>query len=563
MIAQHGHERDRRVVPRRLVDGGFPTDGDEIEDGAGARSLVSRDDKSAVGVRVGLRQPRRCVPAGRPKAHRGPRDGSAACLDLSLNAHGSGGRARYPSEQSECHQQDEQAAFLISEHLGSPSENWPHIYPALLGTIKLGNSLCEIGKGVSATEFGRTSPQREPISASKEMTVMTPAARQIVFINTAHAITHYSLLILPTAVLAMAIPGGPFGESYGPILALATGMFVLYGLLSLPQGWLAQRFGRKMLMTAFFLGTGVSLTAAGFVDSPLMLAAALAATGGFAAIYHPIGTTMLVEAAGDKPGRAIGVNGVFGNLGVALAPVITAFLASELGWRAAFVVPGLLCAVAGLFWARTPLARVSLHAGARPFPPIPRHLVRRAVLVLMLIAMSSGLVFNAFTLLLPKLLQERLAGNTSLLPLVGAAAFLVTLCGALTQFSVGRMIDRTTLKRVFLPISIVLTPAMAALSFAQGWPVLPLGGAVAAAIFGQVTVNETMAARYISPALRARIYSVRFFIGFLGAAAAAPIVSVLHERTGSLAAVTMVLSAFSVVTLGCALFFPNRREELE
>jgi MFS family permease len=393
---------------------------------------------------------------------------------------------------------------------------------------------------------------------------MTPALREIVFINTAHTITHYSLLILPTAVLAMAVPGGPFGESYGPILALATGMFVLYGLLSLPQGWLAQRFGRKILMTAFFLGVAAGLIGAGFAHSPTMLAIALAFAGGFAAIYHPIGTTMLVEAAGDKPGRSIGVNGVFGNLGVALAPVVTAFLANAVGWRAAFIAPGLFCAAVGLLWMRTPLVPAHLHhVNRRPFPPIPRHLVYRAVLVLMLIAMSSGLVFNAFTLLLPKLLQERLAGNATLLPLVGLAAFLVTLCGALTQFSVGRMIDRNTLKRVFLPVSIVLAPAMLALSFAQGWLVLPLAGAVAASIFGQVTVNETMAARYISPALRARIYSVRFFVGFLGAAAAAPVVSTLYERTSSVAAVTTVLAVFSVVTLGCALFFPNRKEELE
>jgi MFS family permease len=393
---------------------------------------------------------------------------------------------------------------------------------------------------------------------------MTPALREIVFINTAHTITHYSLLILPTAVLAMAVPGGPFGESYGPILALATGMFVLYGLVSLPQGWLAQRFGRKILMTAFFLGVAAGLIGAGFAHSPTMLAIALAFAGGFAAIYHPIGTTMLVEAAGDKPGRSIGVNGVFGNLGVALAPVVTAFLANAVGWRAAFIAPGLFCAAVGLLWMRTPLVPAHLHhVNRRPFPPIPRHLVYRAVLVLMLIAMSSGLVFNAFTLLLPKLLQERLAGNATLLPLVGLAAFLVTLCGALTQFSVGRMIDRNTLKRVFLPVSIVLGARTLALSFAQGWLVLPLAGAVAASIFGQVTVNETMAARYISPALRARIYSVRFFVGFLGAAAAAPVVSTLYERTGSVAAVTTVLAVFSVVTLGCALFFPNRKEELE
>ena len=78
-----------------------------------------------------------------------------------------------------------------------------------------------------------------------------------------------------------------------------------------------------------------------------------------------------------------------------------------------------------------------------------------------------------------------------------------------------------------------------------------------------MTVNETMAARYISPELRARIYSIRFFVGFLGAAAAAPVVSILYDRTGSVATATMVLAAFSVVTLGCALFFPNCKEELE
>ena len=122
---------------------------------------------------------------------------------------------------------------------------------------------------------------------------MTPALGQIVFINAAHTITHYSLAILPTAVLAMAVSGGSFGESYGPILALATGMFVLYGLLSLPQGWLAQRFGRKILMTAFFLGTAAGLIGAGLAHSSAMLAVALAFTGGFIAIYHPIGTRMV------------------------------------------------------------------------------------------------------------------------------------------------------------------------------------------------------------------------------------------------------------------------------
>jgi len=393
---------------------------------------------------------------------------------------------------------------------------------------------------------------------------MTAAQRQITLINAAHYFTHYCLLVLPTAVLAMARPGGPFGDSYGPILALATGMFVLYGLLSLPQGWLAQRVGRKALMVAFFLGTGLSMAATGLADTPVALAIALAATGAFAAIYHPIGTAMLVEAAGDKPGRAIGLNGVFGNFGVASAPVVTAFLAQAAGWPAAFLVPGLLCAVLGLVYLREPAFDTSRAAGqTRPFPEIPPALVRRAVAVLMLIAVVSGLVFNAFTILIPKLMEERLASDPTLLPLVGALAFGATLCGAATQFTVGRLLDRVTLKRVFLPLALVLAPSLALLSFVQGWGVLLLSALAAATIFGQVTVNETMVARYISPKLRTKLYSVRFFVGFLGAAAAAPLVGYLHETTGSLAVCLMVLAGFALVTLGCALAFPDRKEELQ
>ena len=389
------------------------------------------------------------------------------------------------------------------------------------------------------------------------------ATRQMQLINAAHLLTHYSLLILPTAVLAMAAPGGAFGADYGPIIALATAMFVLYGAGSLPQGWLAQRFGRPRMMLAFYIGTGLSLIAASFASGPLALTIALASAGFFAAIYHPIGTAMLVEAAGDKPGRALGLNGVFGNVGVASAPLITAFLSQQAGWRWSFAVPGLVCIGLGVAWALRGEVHAESHANAKSFPAIPKPVVRRAVIVMLSISAASGLVFNAFTILLPKLMEERLAGDSGLLPMVGALAFAATLCGALTQFTVGRMIDHMTLKRIFLPLAVLLVPALAALALARGWLALPLAGLVAAVIFGQVTINETMTARYISPDMRAKIYSLRFFIGFIGGAAAAPIVAFLHERTGSLTQVVLCLAAMGLVTLACALAFPDRREELE
>jgi MFS family permease len=391
---------------------------------------------------------------------------------------------------------------------------------------------------------------------------MSEARHTTALINAAHSITHYCLLILPTAVLAMARPGGGFGHEYGPILALATGGFVLYGLFALPQGWIAARIGRRNLMTIFFLGTGASMLATGFAATPVMLGLALAATGLFASIYHPVGTALLVEVAGDKPGRAIGLNGVFGNIGVAMAPMVTAFLAVRFGWQWAFMLPGAACLLVGVVWMRQPPLDRHARTTTRPFPNIPPAMVRRAVIVLLLIAAVSGLVFNAFTLLIPKLMQERLASAPGLLPLAGVAATIATLCGAVTQLTVGRLIDRTTLKRIFLPLGLILAPALAALSVVDGWMVVPVAGLVAAVIFGQVTVNETMTARYISPELRTRMYSIRFFIGFLGAAVAAPLVGFLYEHFGNLTVVVLVLAGFGLVILGCALFFPDRPEEL-
>jgi MFS family permease len=394
---------------------------------------------------------------------------------------------------------------------------------------------------------------------------VSPATRQICLINASHLFTHYGLLILATAVLAMVQQDGEiFGTSYGPILTLGTAMFVVYGLGALPMGWIASKIGRKAMMTAFFFGSGAGMAAAGFASGPLGLAVALVVMGAFSAIYHPIGTAIIAEAGGDRVGRAMGINGVFGNIGVALAPVVTAFVAAQLGWRYAFILPGLACMAVGLIYLREP-AFDAKKAGVqtRPFPAIPPQVVRHAVISLLTIGAVSGLVFNAFTLLLPKLMQERLAGSPDLLPIVGLLAFLATICGGITQYTVGQMIDRKTLKSVFMPLALILVPSLLALSFLDGWVVLPVSALVASAIFGQVTVNETMTARYIAPELRAKIYSIRFTVGFLGAALASPIVGLLHEATGNLALAMVVLSGFGMVTLICAFWFPNRKEELK
>src|SRR4051794_10698752 len=164
------------------------------------------------------------------------------------------------------------------------------------------------------------------------------------FINWAHAIDHYVMLIFATVVIRLALISD---WSYAELIALSTPGFVAFGVFSLPAGWLADRWSRRNMMAAFYIGCGLSLAGAALAPNLIALATALFALGMFAAIYHPVGMAMLIETAQTR-GRTLAFNGVCGNLGAALAAGITAALASWLGWRAAFMLPALLCVATGI-----------------------------------------------------------------------------------------------------------------------------------------------------------------------------------------------------------------------
>src|SRR5215813_11469157 len=170
----------------------------------------------------------------------------------------------------------------------------------------------------------------------------------ISFINFAHAIDHYVMLILATVVIELTTV---YGWSYAELIALGTPSFIAFGVFSLPAGWLGDRWSRRNMMAVFYAGCGLSLVAAGFAPNLVVLAVALTALGLFAAIYHPVGTAMLIQHATLR-GRSLAFNGVCGNLGAALAAGMTAALVAGLGWRAAFLVPGVICVVSSVIYLR-------------------------------------------------------------------------------------------------------------------------------------------------------------------------------------------------------------------
>jgi MFS family permease len=374
--------------------------------------------------------------------------------------------------------------------------------------------------------------------------------RTVAFVNMAHALDHFVLLIYPTAVIAIAAERG---LSYASLIGLATGAFVAFGLFSLPMGWLADRMGRRNLLAVFFGGSGIACLGLSTASSPTAFAIWLLVLGLFSAIYHPVGSAMLVTHA-RRLGRDLGVNGVWGNLGAALASGTTALLAASLGWRAAFIVPGLVCLAAGAVFLRlVPGDGDGQGRSGTASAVIP---VARPMTLFLLFAVAivaGGMTFNVTTIALPKIIDER-AGVALPLALTGSLATTVFAFGALTQLLMGRLVDRFALPAIFAALSVLQPLGLGLAGFTAGVPML-FGLVLAmAAIYGQVVVNDAMVARYVPAQYRAKAYSVRYFLGFTTSGLAVPLIAFLHGTTG-FGLVLSTAAVFGAVIFLCSIAF--------
>ena len=338
-------------------------------------------------------------------------------------------------------------------------------------------------------------------------------------LNIAHAIDHLFLLIFATAVAAIA---QDFGLArWEDLMPYGAGAFLLFGLGSLPAGRLGDRWGRRPMMLVFFFGMGASALLIAATQSAWQLAAALTVMGAFSSIYHPVGIPMLVQHA-VKPGAAIGVNGLAGNLGIAAAAILTGLLVAHAGWRTAFVVPGLACIAVGLLfhWRAPhegePPARRLHKAGVQLAPAD----LARVMIVMTVASASGGLVFNLTTNGNGQMLGERLAAMVNDPSTLGLLLGAVYAVASVAQLVVGRLIDRYPLKPLWLAIVLAQAPMLALAAVAPGWWAwLALLGAMAF-IFGAIPFTDATIVRFVDDRMRSRVAGLRLAIS-LGISSAA------------------------------------------
>jgi len=353
--------------------------------------------------------------------------------------------------------------------------------------------------------------------------------RSIGFLNWAHFLDHYVILIFPTVVIGLE---AVYGRSYGDLLMLSTAAFTAFGLFALPSGWLADKWSRRNMIAVYYFGTGICCALVAAADSFETLAIALFGVGLFAAIYHPVGTPMVVDAAVQR-GRTMAFNGICGNIGVSIASGCTAVIAAWLGWRYTFLIPAAVFVLSGFAY----LKFVPDDGGRRVVQApdqdvaLSRGLTIAVVILFLLLAFWVGLVFNALTIMLPKLVEQRVASDISLAK-VGVLATCVFLCGGMAQFTMGRAVERVVPHLIMSVIAGIQVLGIVLAWYTSGWWLLPSLALAVAAIYGQVTVNDLVLARYTPAGWRGRIYAFRFFLIFTMAGPAALGIGWLYDRGG-------------------------------
>jgi len=383
---------------------------------------------------------------------------------------------------------------------------------------------------------------------------MSTARSTALLLNAGHALDHLFLLIFATAVGAIAADWGMVWQDLMPYTA---GAFVMFGLGSLPAGRLGDLWGRRAMMVIFFLGMGASGLLIASTSGVWSLAAALTLMGVFSSIYHPVGIPMLVQHA-KNPGFTIGVNGLFGNLGIAIAAILTGFLVKQFGWRAAFVVPGgvaLLCAA--LFALLVPQETEPPARRPKKSVDLPRSLMARVLAVMTLAAISSSLIFNFTTNGNGQLLTERLRGLVDDPATLGALLAVVYTIASLAQLVVGKLIDRYPLKWVYLPIVAAQAPLFLLAAPAGGWPLYATVLAFMVFVFGAIPFVDAMIVQYVDDRMRSRVAGMRLTVSF-GVSSLAVYVLGPTVKAAGFGTLLTVMATIAAFTTLCVALLPGK-----
>ncbi|MGI9521701.1 MAG: MFS transporter [Hyphomicrobiaceae bacterium] len=392
------------------------------------------------------------------------------------------------------------------------------------------------------------------------------------FINIGHFLDHLFLLIFAT--VAALVLAHEWDLTYAELIPYATPGLIAFGVFSLPAGWLADRWSREGMMCIFFIGIGFASIATSFAQNPMEIAFGLFFVGMFAAIYHPVGLA-LIARGGKSMGMDIAVNGVWGNMGVGSAALLTGYLIDQTDWRVAFWLPGVASVFLGLVYLYCYRSRILLKnatsakvvnssdASSTTTDNVAwRATVIQISIIILFTTAVSSVIFQGTTFTLPKVFDERLSGLATSATMVGWLAFIVFAVASFAQVVVGRLLDVHGPRTVFVAVAIIQIVFFSMMPGLTNWSALAVALGFMLGAFGQIPINDYMIGKMAKSELRASIFGTRYIVSFAVWAVVVPLIAWVHHNWG-FDLLFYILAGASTAILCAVLMLPSRLPEAE
>ena len=405
--------------------------------------------------------------------------------------------------------------------------------------------------------------------SSRLFSVSNP--REVWLITAAHGVNEFYSVALPP-ILPLLV--NDFAISYAEAGTLLTVFFATYSVFQLPVGMLADRIGQRWILSAGMVVLAAGILAAANARSYETLVAAQALTGVGGSTYHPTGMSLISDLeTGSTEGKAMGIHGLGGVVGTALAPVLVGGLAALFDRRVALTVSATVgVAYAAVFLAmfrdvnRTTGATAGASkedeeggdgSGSRwsnlaAFASIPRE---RWVGVVFLINLSIATQIGAVRSFATSYFVEY-AGMTA------AAAngiFFVMLVGAgVSSLGAGTLADAVDRRTLGFGAMVVSTLALAASAVIPVVEVALLVWAflLGVTIWAALPALNAITARYSEAEFSGSLFGVMLTAGSVGGAAGPLLTGLATDRFGMGAAFPMVAGVSAV---GAVAFLAVRR----
>ena len=384
---------------------------------------------------------------------------------------------------------------------------------------------------------------------------------RLLYLNFGHFIDHMLILIFAKAAFSAGIDFG-FGKdgAYAEMLFYGIPSLVLFGACAPIAAHMADHWNRNGMLTVFFVGIGLASILTGFAQSLLQIGLGLALIGIFASIYHPVGIAMVIEGGG-KVGWRLGVNGLWGNMGVAAAPLVTGLILVQFDWRMAFIIPGSISILIGLGFlgfvrsvdVRAPEA-IRQEKELIGFAPG----WQRALVSLALVTAAGGFVFGAMTFLIPRLFEVRMQGITSDIAVTGTLASIIYAVAAFAQLVVGRAIDKRSIKNVLIFIAVGQPLLLFLMAMQTDYALFAVSLLAMGFVFGQIPITDAVLSQYVPDQWRAKVLSIKFLINLVIGALALMTARYLLSTGAGFEAVMRVISIAACFIVGAAILLPNR-----